>query len=368
MRLLKTAVLILSLLPAHAHATNVSSFISPAKITDEQKLCKGKHTNSSKQVPHFSKMIRKVAWYQDRDNSMKDIDINEDSIDGKVGRAMATFFGRGVTQGIQVCSGVTLLTAHTNLDDPRHADCSKPLDKDKKCKIRKLRPPSKHFGGGSTYPVSEETYTQFPLKNSQFISPRLRNKSNWRKKPKDYLFFRTDNSLRPNDFIKPLNMTAVELFDASEKYGFKTYLYRGKTRFNLDENGIPDFNFETRERDFVKLKEIYKVPQKVIMPCKFALRRDRSRLRFMKNLTATDCPIEDSVSGSHMISIINDKPYLVGTVTRAHNESISNFKRAGKEISGKIGSTFVNSSSYCQDYLLACGRPCATLEEALKEE
>lgn len=249
---------------------------------------------------------------------------------------MATFFGRGVLQGIQVCPGVYLSTAHANLDDPRDANCTVPLNKKKKCKRRKLRSPSQHFGGGSPYPVSEKTYwglnSQFSVK--QFVSPRLLDAREWQKIDTDYLFFKAKKVFRPNDYIQPLNLKAVELYDAQRAYNFKTFLYRGKSRFNLTENGVPDFNFDTRENRWEKLQKIYEKPQKVVSPCKLALTKVRGGDKYRPNSIVTDCPIEASVSGSAMISIINGKPYLVGNVIKTFKGEIKNSKRAGKDISG----------------------------------
>ena len=52
--------------------------------------------------------LHKAAWYQDRDNSMSAVSTEEG-----VGAAMAIFWTlNGFTQGIQVCRGVFLATAH----------------------------------------------------------------------------------------------------------------------------------------------------------------------------------------------------------------------------------------------------------------
>lgn len=56
-----------------------------------------------------------ASWYQDRDNSMSPVSTEEG-----VGAAMATFWAHlgSFSQGIQVCPGVYLATAHGVLDDP----------------------------------------------------------------------------------------------------------------------------------------------------------------------------------------------------------------------------------------------------------
>ena len=57
--------------------------------------------------------LHQTAWYQDRDNSMTPVSTEEG-----VGAAMVTIWSLiGLTQGIQVCPGVYLATAHGVLDD-----------------------------------------------------------------------------------------------------------------------------------------------------------------------------------------------------------------------------------------------------------
>lgn len=351
MKLLKATVLSLSLLPASAYATGIFPLISPAKIKSEHKLCKGTQKASSNPVPHFSKMVKNIAWYTSRDNSMKDIDIKEDSVDGKVGRAMAIMIAKGSSQGIQVCPGVYLATAHGILDDPREAECSIPFNNN--CKVRELNEPSKNFKGASHYPFSEKT-AQFAWKNNNFTSPRTQIKTKWTKRNSDYVFIKTHKSYRPNDFIRPLNITNSNLVKLREK-NYKTYLYRGETSFETDKNGKPNFKKKRKkEKNYLTtLKSRYSKPQKVVVPCTLETRREIG-------LTFHDCPTEGGVSGSPLITYIKGKPYLTGIHVLGRSEILQSFNN-------DYGSTFLNSNMFCRDYKKVCGRPCVTLDEALKE-
>lgn len=348
MKLLKATVLSLSLLPAPAYATGISPLMSPAKISDEQKLCEGKHKFSSNHVPHFSKMVKKIAWYQDRDNSMKDIDINEDSIDGKVGRAMATVFSLSgsVSQAIQVCSGVYLATAHGVLDDPKKANQQN----------RELRAPIKHFLGAYPYPLGDNNY-MLPSSNDDFFSPRLRDQKKWGDKSADYVFIKVEKPLRSDDFIMPLIASPRQI----EKFRneMPIFLYRGNTLYEQTGNSI---NFDKYLKpDFEKLKFFYKRPQKIKHPCKTINFGEQKR-------SSTNCPFEKRVSGSSLITMINKNPYVLGVAMSARLLNINSFTFSIERPGDIRGSIFINSNSFCQDYLLACGRPCVTLEEALKEE
>lgn len=361
MRLLRTALLSLSLLPVQAQATGNTPFTSPSKLSNNQKLCEGKNTTAKNHVPHFSKMLKKVAWYQDRDNSMKDIDINEDSVDGKVGRAMAIFLARSTTQSIQVCKGVFLTTAHSNLDDPRDADCSKPLNPKKPCKNRPLKSPSEQFKAAFHYPIYKKTLMKSTL-DEQFISPRKNYSHRWDIDDTDYVFIKIDKPVKPDEFIIPIKMNSEEIINAF-KNGFNTYLYRGKTRYKTNSNGLPDFIDENVGTGLKAIAQIYKKPQKVNVACKLA-KTVTHQFTLHQNQTIHDCPTESTVSGSPMITIINNKPYISGIHAFGNKDNVLRKFNNGKD----SGAIFINSSKFCGDYEKVCGRPCVTLDEALKEE
>lgn len=348
MKLLRTALLSLSLLPVQAQATGNTPFISPSKISNDQKLCEGKKSTAKNHVPHFSKMLKKVAWYQDRDNSMTDIDINENSIDGKVGRAIATVFklSGGKSQAIQVCSGVYLATAHGVLDEPKKA----------KQQNRELRAPIKQFVGAHPFPLGDNNY-MLPSSNNDFTSPRLRDPKKWGDKSTDYVFINVEKPLRPDEFIMPLIASPRQIENFKKET--PTFLYRGKTLYEQTGNSI-DFNKYLKPK-FEELKVLYEKPKKVKQPCKIHNFGELKR-------SATDCPTEKGASGGSLITVINNKPYLTGIATQALLRNIKSFVFSVEKPRDITGSIFINSNSFCQDYLLACGRPCVTLEEALKKE
>ena len=108
--------------------------------------------------------VHNATWYQDRDNSMSPV-----STDEGVGAAMAIIDSKvGYSQGIQVCPGVYLATAHGALDDPRKA----------RKEGRSLRDPNNNMQYIDPYPMSDDEYME--IENARFTSPRLRDPSTWR--------------------------------------------------------------------------------------------------------------------------------------------------------------------------------------------
>jgi hypothetical protein len=286
---------------------------------------------------------------------MKDVDINEDSIDGKVGRAMAIFLTNTAVQGIQVCPGVFLTTAHVNLDNPLHANCSEIINPLISCKNRPLKKATEHFKAAFHYPISAKTLMK-ATSDEQFISP-IKTWRDWYKHDYDYVFIKMDKPVRPDEFIQPLNISRGDLLKINQK-GYKTYLYRGKTKFEINSKGIPNLNIRIvpEKNAFKFYRKLYEKPQRVIVNCRLASWK-------LAQITVSDCPTEAGVSGSPMITVVNNKPYLTGLHIRGTGEYLKQFNNGRDQ-----GAIFINSPKFCEDYLLACGRPCVTLEEALKEE
>jgi len=108
------------------------------------------------------------------------------STDEGVGAAMATIFTKsGVSQGIQVCPGVYLATAHGVLDNPSKA----------RADGRPQKTSSGNMYGMSPYPLSRETI--MTAKNDiSYVSPRIGNTSAWRDSSTDYVFIRVDKSIK----------------------------------------------------------------------------------------------------------------------------------------------------------------------------
>ena len=178
--------------------------------------------------------LHKATWYQDRDNSMSPV-----STRSGVGAAMAIFLTLvGYSQGIQVCPGVYLATAHGVLDSPIKA----------KEERRALRIPLGSFMTAVAYPMRPSNGMNV-LSDSQFTSPRLRDPSTWSDPTTDYVFVKVYNPIKPNDFVRPVRSSNQRLIEASTNGEIDVYLYRPQTRFNTDSNGTPDFNRKTWATD-----------------------------------------------------------------------------------------------------------------------
>ena len=120
-----------------------------------------------------------------------------------------------VLQGIQVCLGVYLTTAHGALKNPYEV---------KKGSTN----PGRYGTSVVAYPMKVENI-MLARKDENFISPRLRNPELWnRDHPdfdgSDYVFIRVDKPLRPNNFVRPLEASLEDLREQ------EVHLYRGKSR------------------------------------------------------------------------------------------------------------------------------------------
>ena len=193
--------------------------------------------------------LHKAGWYQDRDNSMSPV-----STRSGVGAAMATFWSlNGFTQGIQVCPGVYLATAHGALHSPVKA----------RERGVALRSPLNNSVRVIGYPMDPDNMMRAEGSESQYVSPRLRDPSDTfgatqilqlGATPQLITFCKVDNSpLRPNDFVTPVRSSSQRLIEASTNGEIDVYLYRPQTRFNTDSNGTPDFNRKTWADDIKKM-------------------------------------------------------------------------------------------------------------------
>lgn len=284
------------------------------------------------------------AWYLDRDNSME-------PAEPEVGDAMFLLTSKnGKTQAVQVCEGVFLATAHGALNLAEGAEQNgRPLGDPYNQRI-KLYP----------YPVTSRQSLQVADLDVDFFSPRLENPALWDDRATDYVFIRfdpaaADTYARENEisyssqsFVPIAMATAGALIQASSTGETDVHLYRGRTRFNTDENGVPDFDRNTWAIDFIELMSIYREPQKVEQACNF-------RVISTKNHVATDCPIESSVSGSPLIT---DGPTrnIVAIATRTQERVLDDFSFQNG------GSQVLTSNAFCADYERVCGRPCSVLE------
>ena len=267
-----------------------------------------------------------AAWYTDRDNSMSDAEP-------EIQKAMAIVLGGlgAVLQGIQVCPGVYLTTAHGALKNPHEVKTGSTN-------------PGRYGTRVVAYPMKVENMMQ-ARKDESFISPRLRNPDLWKRSHpdfhgSDYVFIRVDKPLRPNNFVRPLEASFEDLKEQ------EVHLYRGKSRYKRQgEQGLNFSEEEAIPRQPEKLVTLYQSPQRVNQAC--TLTGQGTYLIYH------NCPTEKFTSGSLYIVKNEVKPYVVGMTT---NGIPANLKA---ETVG--GSTMLKSSQFCRDYEEACGQPCGKI-------
>ena len=283
--------------------------------------------------------VHKAAWYQDRDNSMSPVSPEEG-----VGAAMATIFSKsGVSQGIQVCPGVYLATAHGVLDNPSKA----------RADGRPQKTSSGNMYGMSPYPLSRKTI--MTAKNdSSYVSPRIGNPSAWRDPSTDYVFIKVDNPLKPDHFVIPLRISDQRLIDASRSGKIDVHLYRPQTRFDKDIKGTPIFSKGFQAETFEQISPLYNAPMRVNEPCKLVD-------PFNSSVIGSNCPNELAVSGSPEITTIDGESFLVGLHIKGDPNSYEKFS------DDSVPNGFIQSSHFCKDYESVCGQPCAELDEVLPQ-
>ena len=285
--------------------------------------------------------LHKAAWYQDRDNSMSPVSTKKG-----VGAAMATIFTKsGVSQGIQVCPGVYLATAHGVLDNPSKA----------RADGRPQKTSSGNMYGMSPYPLSRKTI--MTAKNdSSYVSPTIGNPSAWTDPSTDYVFIKVDNPLKPDHFVRPITSSDQRLIDASRSGKIDVHLYRPQTRFDKDSKGTPIFSKGLQAKTFEQISPLYNAPMRVNEPCKLV---DKSYYF----LIGSNCPAEDAVSGSPNTTNINGEDYLLGFVRSGDplNNTPKNFETHDSP------NAVLQSAKFCEDYESVCGQPCAELDEVLPQ-
>ena len=272
--------------------------------------------------------LHQTAWYQDRDNSMTPVSTKEG-----VGAAIAIIDSKiGYSQGIQVCPGVYLATAHGILNNPNSPKGEGPY--------------WNMFG----YPMSRETKMALP-DVSTMVSPRLRDLSTWNDSTTDYIFITVDNPIRPNSVVRPVRASNQRLIEVSNRGEIDVHLYRPQTRFDTDSNGTPDFNKDAWAKSFDEVSLLYQAPMRVNGACR--------TVPTYSGLIGSDCPTEHAVSGSSYVSNINGQDYMVGLNIEGSAASEASFEDT------PLPNTYVPSSHFCEDYESVCGQPCAELDEVL---
>ena len=285
--------------------------------------------------------VHKAAWYQDRDNSMSPV-----STEDGVGAAMAIIDSKvGYSQGIQVCPGVYLATAHGALDDPRKA----------REEGRALRDQNNNMQYIDPYPMSDDKYMK--IENARFTSPRLRDPSTWRSYKRDpstdYVFIKVDNPLKPDHFVIPVRGLNQRLIDASTRGEIDVHLYRPKTVFYTNSEGTPIFSKGSQAKTFEQTSPLYNAPLRVNQSCQI--------VQGYEGLIGSDCPTEKSISGSTYSANVDGQDYLVGMHIHGRAISEESFEKAF------LPNAFVPSSYFCDDYESVCGQPCAELDEVLPQ-
>jgi len=266
--------------------------------------------------------LHQAAWYQDRDNSMSDAN-------DRAGDAMAIFRTQvGATQGIQVCPGVYLATAHGVLGDGNGPSWD-----------------------AFSYPLSRETRMLLPDR-SEMTSPWLTGSADKTDPANDYVFIKMENPVKPQSFVTPVRATREELVEASSDGRIDIHLYRGKTRYATQSDGTPDFTSSMvggRE-----MTALYQSPQRVDRRCELKIINGSSQI-------GHDCPVEQSVSGSQLIANIDGAQYIAGMATKGEDAVIDSMN------TDPIPNSFLGTEHFCADFENVCGTPCAELSDLTSE-
>ena len=288
----------------------------------------------------LSSNLKKATWYNDRDNSMTKLSTEEG-----IGAAMVIIDSKsGYTQGIQVCPGVYLATAHGALDRPDRA----------KRDGRELREPHNHMKYISTYPLKTGEYKKIENENdAEFIASHMKDPGSWNQSPKtDYVFIKIKEPIKPQNFVRPLMVSDSEFKKLVNDGTIDFRLYRQPTLYEKLPDGRPDFSIK-RDYSYKRLEELYEAPLMVNEPCNYVNGPNN-------RIPSTDCPVENGVSGSSFITNIGGEDFLIGLLTRGKaDEHKDNFNPE------KDGNGFIPSNLFCKDYEKACGVPCPNIEDVL---
>ncbi len=310
------------------------SLLSTPAFSDQN--CSIRSSNgSASQLGKIGKMI-KATWYSDRDNSMTKL-----STDEGVGAAMVVIDSfSGYTQGIQVCPGVYLATAHGALDWPSRA----------KRDGRDVREPNDHMKFIDPYPMSDDNFQK--ITDAKYIYSK-----DWEKSAKkDYVFITIDEPMKPKNFVRPLMMTDSEFRKATREGLIDFRLHRQPSLYPSLPDGRPDLEQDELDISFDRVQELYDAPLRVNGPCKLD---SHPRAKIF----GTSCPVENGVSGSSLITTINGEDFVVGIITKGNAEI-----HQEKFDPLKDGNGFVQSNLFCKDYEKACGEPCPELKNVLERK
>ncbi len=295
-----------------------------------------------------------AAWFMNRDNSMSD------AIDG-ASKALYIFSstqGTGVIA--QICPGVFITAAHGITEGVlsyKGEALKKFLASSNGNRVRIY-----------SFPMTRGMYFNGQFINFEYFGKSLSGYLAWNDPANDYLILKVNPSeaktyagakgfyYNPKYYITPVSASAEEIKQASDNGQIDIHLYRGKTRFDWDEqaktpvtNDKGKFDITTFNRD---LGRIFNIPQRVNERCEIGGGYSYS--------ITNSCPSEKGVSASPYIFKKNNKFYLVGI----HKSGSG--KRENYFFSSQDGGTnFLQSTAFCEDYKKACGKPCVTLKKVL---
>ena len=259
--------------------------------------------------------VSKAGRFADRDNDLVVADDN-------VGRSMV----RIVTDnhkgsGTQVCPGVFMTNAHVAYA----GDSNGPLRQN-----------------ASVVPYSFEEGKEFRRNGLDLSELEIIHSKSFQFDPHkgtDYVFLKAapaevdrvfdklGSEVRSNDFVPLLRLDGTLLSSLSDAGDIDVHLYR--IGYSSQDNGRAS------------------LPRRTAQACRVAPVSDHS--------FGFDCPVELGVSGSSLVSHIHGQPFVVGLVWGG---------TIGMGISGDtfrqsiIRHMAIETSSLCEDYERACGRPC----------
>jgi hypothetical protein len=259
------------------------------------------------------------------------------STDEGVGAAMATIAtSHGVSQGIQVCPGVYLATAH-GVEEAHEG-----LDH------------VSHYIKIVHYPMSAENMIEVTNQTAEIIYSSNRQSGD---ASTDYVFIRVDQPIRPNDVVRPVQSSNRRLVQLANSGQLDVHLYRPQTLYNPGElspeaGDSPSFDEANMANTFADILPLYQNPFRTVGSCRLGVYQS-------DNLLANDCPAESGVSGSPSVTSVNGENYLVGIQKGARNASLAEFN---PEV---LPNTTIQSAHFCEDFEEVCGQPCANMDNII---
>ncbi len=219
--------------------------------------------------------IASGAWYADRDNSSVPLSGNHPQFD-----AFVTFAAsQGISQGVQVCPNVFLATGH-GVDETLNAGLEAVQNW-----IKIIQ-----------YPMSDIRFFDLEPGNFDLTTEYLERFGRPRSQ-RDYAFFSVDAGLAPHPetFIRPvIAVDGSEIVAFSETGDLDIHSFRPATRFDLDSDGIPNFDQSIALSGLDTLMPIYDAPRFTAQRCE--LTPDQ-----FGDVLSHSCPTEAGVSGSAVV-------------------------------------------------------------------